>query len=295
MRVVSRILIAILAVAILAFGIVFLLGGRSLSRRMELPPEEFAVGTADSARLGEGQRLATVYQCRSCHGEKLSGTSFIEGMPFMNLPAPNLTAGGIGATLTDLQWERAIRHGVGADGRSLLIMPVEAFTGLSDDDLGAIVAYLRTLPAESTELISRSVGPAGRAAALFAPGSIMPGRLIDHAAPHPGGSAAGPGTVAHGEYLGRMCRACHGADYGGMKLAFADGILAPDLTARNGAGMSAWTEEQFVAAMRQGVRPDGRALSEVMPWRAFGQYSPEELGALWQYLTTLPPATSVVK
>ncbi|MEZ4455109.1 MAG: c-type cytochrome [Gemmatimonadales bacterium] len=294
MRIVSRILIAVLAVAILAFGIVFLLGGRSLGRHMELPPEEFAVGAADSARVAEGQRLTTVYQCRSCHGENLSGTSFIEGMPFMNLPAPNLTAGGIGGTLTDLQWERAIRHGVGADGRSLLIMPVEAFTGLSNDDLGAIVAYLRTLPAESTDLVGRSVGPAGRAAALFAPGSIMPGRLIDHAAPHPAGSVEA-GTLARGEYLGRMCRACHGADYGGMKLAFADGTAAPDLTARNGAGMSGWTEEQFVAAMRQGVRPDGRVLSEVMPWRAFGQYSAEELGALWEYLKSLPPATSVVK
>jgi mono/diheme cytochrome c family protein len=290
-RIMLRILLAVLGVAVLAFGVVYVLGGRAIRRAPALPPETFVVGTADSTVLAEGARLATVYQCTECHGEGLNGTDFLKGMPFMNLPAPNLTPGRAGGPLSDEQWERAVRHGVGPDGRPLLIMPSEAFTGLADADLAAIVSYARSLPASDPPLMSRSVGPAGRAAALFAGASVMPSRTIDHRARHPA-SVVADGSAGHGEYLARACRACHGPDYGGMILTFADDLKAPDLTPRNPTGLSSWSEADFLRAMKEGVRPDGRTLSVVMPWRAFGQYSPEELAALWRYLRSLPAATS---
>ncbi len=51
---------------------------------------------------------------------------------------------------------------------------------------------------------------------------------------------------------------------------------------------TAWSEEDFFTAMRSGVTPDGRQMSEDMPWRTFGQISEDELKSLWLYLQSLP-------
>ena len=82
--------------------------------------------------------------------EALSGQS--ETVPgFMTLSFPNLTAGagGVGATNTDEDWVRAIRHGVGHDCRGLAIMPARFFYYLSDEDLGALYAYLKKSAVDS--------------------------------------------------------------------------------------------------------------------------------------------------
>lgn len=71
------------------------------------------------------------------------------------LPAPNLTAGkgGIGATYTDADWERAIRHGIGGDNRVLAIMPSNYFSHYSDADLAAVIAYLKTFPPVDSDFL----------------------------------------------------------------------------------------------------------------------------------------------
>ena len=70
----------------------------------------------------------------------------------LSIPTPNLTsgAGGVGATNTDEDWVRAIRHGVGHDGRALWVMPSLSFSRLSDEDLGALIAYLESRPQSIT-------------------------------------------------------------------------------------------------------------------------------------------------
>jgi cytochrome c553 len=291
MRILVRVLLGVLTVALIAVGVVLVLGSRAAAERVELPKEDFAAGPSDSSTIAEGDRLVTLYQCRDCHGAHLEGTDFVKGMPFANIPAPNLTAGGIGPSLSDVQWEGAVRHGIGADGRRLFIMPSEAFAGLANSDLSAIIVYARSLPAEQSMLVERSIGPAGRAAALFAPASVMLSHVIDHGARHPA-SSPDQSSTDYGAYLARACVACHGADYGGTSLAFANDLRASDLTPRNATGVSSWSEEQFVRAMKEGVRPDGTKLSDVMPWRAFGQYTPAELGALYRFMKSLSPARS---
>jgi len=59
----------------------------------------------------------------------------------------NLTSGlgGIGSVFTDTDYVRAIRHGIGRDNKSLLIMPSEQYNRISDEDLGALIAYLKTV------------------------------------------------------------------------------------------------------------------------------------------------------
>jgi hypothetical protein len=79
------------------------------------------------------------------------------------LVGPNLTSGGRGAELDARDWERAVRHGVRRDSTSLLIMPAHEFTGMADDDLSAIVAYARNLPAVRVVPPSTRAGPVVRA------------------------------------------------------------------------------------------------------------------------------------
>jgi hypothetical protein len=82
--------------------------------------------------IARGEHIATIRMCGYCHTETLSGQS--ETVPgLLTLTFPNLTAGagGVGATNTDEDWVRAIRHGVGHDGRGLVTMPARFFTTLA--------------------------------------------------------------------------------------------------------------------------------------------------------------------
>ena len=87
---------------------------------------------------------------------------------------PNLTRGrgGVGATFTDADFVRAIRHGVDPSGRQLLIMPSDDYNHFSDADLGAIIAYVRSLPPINTSLPSNDIRTLGLI--LFAPRPVTP-------------------------------------------------------------------------------------------------------------------------
>lgn len=102
-----------------------------------------------------------------------------------------------------------------------------------------------------------------------------------------GASASAPSgtTQAVSDALARKhnCQACHGQGLRGQQLG---ALRAPDLTSSGIAG--AWSEAQFIAAMRTGQRPDGSRISDAMPWRAIGKASDEELQQLWAYLRSLP-------
>ena len=105
-------------------------------------PLTTAISSGDIER---GRHLvAAVGQCSECHGKNLGGTLMIDDPLLGRLVAPNLTSGtnGVGATLTDIDWVRAIRHGVGPDGKGLKIMPSGAYYIFSDSDLAAVIAYM---------------------------------------------------------------------------------------------------------------------------------------------------------
>lgn len=175
---------------------------------------------SDEAALARGAHIANAISlCTDCHGQSLEGAVFMDEPPIGRVVAPNLTGGqgGIGGTYTDEDWIRAIGHGVGGDGRTLVIMPSNAFARLSDNDLGALVAYLKSVPPVDNELPAREI--------IF-PGTIfmgvlgygeLPVSLIDHntvqtvSDPVPGDAAA------QGEYLSHIggYTECHGARLAG--------------------------------------------------------------------------------
>ena len=209
----------------------------------------------------------------------------------LTLSVPNLTsgAGGVGASNTDEDWVKAIRHGVGQDGRGLVLMPSSAWYYLSDDDLGDLVAYLKSLPSVDNEMPPTDLGPIGRVMLALGqlPPEIIPNAtVIDHDGPRP--VAPEPGvTVEYGKYLATTCALCHGSNFNGKTISEGGPkYLAPNLTP--GGEVAFWSEEQFIATMRTGITPGGKQLKDVMPWKYFGQMTDDEQKAVWLYLQSLP-------
>lgn len=247
---------------------------------------------SDEAALARGEHLANVVSlCTDCHQAGLRGQIFMNEAPIGLIVAPNLTSGqgGIGGIMTDEAWIRAIRHGVGHDGRTLGIMPSNAFAHLSDADLGALIAYVKSVPPADNELPARNI--------MF-PGTILfgvlgygdlPLSLIDHDA---AASVTAPPegvTLEYGVYLTNIagCTECHGARLAG--LVDENGPPpGPNLTPTGDLG--SWSEEDFMNTLRTGTTPKGKNLDpEMMPWPWFARMTDDELQAIWLHLQALEP------
>ncbi|HEX6940424.1 MAG TPA: c-type cytochrome [Longimicrobiales bacterium] len=247
----------------------------------------------DSAGVARGRHVAlAIGKCADCHGSDLGGKVLFEDPALGVVAASNLTTGvgGIGGAYTDEDLVRAIRHGVRPDGRPLVFMPSNEFYYLDDRDLGALIAYLRSLPPVDRTLPETRIGPLARA--LYVAGrldAMIPAAMIDHDAPRPRPVPPGP-TAEYGEYLANAggCKGCHGEGLSGGRIPGTppDFPAATNLTP---AGIGSWTEQDFFAAMRQGRRPDGTAIDPRMPWPYTAHLSDDELRALWLYLRAVPP------
>lgn len=266
----------------------FVVSSRHLNERPEIEAHALDIATADVA---QGERLAGAYGCRDCHGDNLAGTMLIDEMPMARLAAPNLTPGRRDGPFTPAELEVAIRHGVGADGRTLFIMPSQEYVYLSDRDVTDLIAYLQSLPAISDTLPERQFGPVGRG--LVALGKVQPVTdLMPPDARHLDAPAMEP-TAELGYYLTRLCTSCHGAQLAGAPAAQPGAPAGTNLTPAGNLGN--WTYEQFVAVLKTGVTPDGRQLDPMfMPWTALSHMNDTEMQAIWAYLTSLEPVTSPV-
>ncbi len=264
---------------------------RELRRVHPAPEESFTAAAPDSALLARGEHLArAVGSCVMCHGEDLGGMVVADAGPMGWLAGPNLTRGrgGVGATLSDADWERAIRHGIRANGRSLILMPSEAFVHFSDQDLSALVAFLKQLPPVDRELEPTHLRPIGRA--LLAAGKLP--LLVANLTPRiPHVPAVLPDTTAtYGRYLASVagCHGCHGEGLSGGRLGGGPPD-APPSSNLTPSGLVGWSEADFVRALREGIRPAGTPINETMPWRGLGRMTDAELRALWRYLQSVPP------
>jgi len=286
-RLVVSSLAVIVALAAVALVAVYLLSERRISATYDFPSQSVVVPT-DAASVARGEHIVqAIGTCVVCHGED-SGGAVYSDVPFVGIVAgPNLTKGrgGIGGALSDEDWVRALRHGVRGDGTSLIAMPSEVFTHFSDDDLGAVVAYLKQLPPVDREVPSTRFRFGGRILLVLGQLNILTAPKTRHEATT--GIAQAP-TAEYGAYLARIggCAGCHGYGLSGGRVAGPPDLpLAANITR---AGIGSWTEADFVTVMRSGRRPDGRMLDEFMPWRQYGQMSDLELHALWLYLESVP-------
>ena len=267
------------------------------------------------ARLERGRYLVTSAQtpCILCHspldssggelkvkeGMMLAGRNWEpDGAPFVT--APNLTPDpetGAG-TWTDDQLARAIREGIGHDGRTLFpIMPYTRYRNMSDEDLASIIVFLRSVPAIKNPL----------------PPSNVPfplNRLIN-SAPEPveGAVTADLSTPEkRGKYITTLavCEDCHtpADDQGNVvaNMAFAGGTTMKYGATNYGAsanltpsvnGIPYYTEELFIETIRTG-KVRSRQLSAMMPTRYFKDFTDQDLKDVFAYLKSLKPVDHVV-
>lgn len=288
-KIIGIVLLSVFGLIVIAIGAIYLVSGNHLKRVYAITPPPLAI-SADSATIARGRHLATVrLGCTECHGPDLAGKIAVDAMPFGKFVATNLTAGtgGVGKTYSDVDFIRAIRSGVRPDGKPLVFMPSNAYAPLSGEDIAAVVAYVRSVPAVDKELPPSVVGPVARMLIATGAAPLVPAEVVDHSAPYP--AAIPPGATAeYGGYLVATgaCQECHGADLTGGKIA--GGPDAPPARNITPAGIGNWSEADFLRAFREGKRPDGTPIHPFMPWQSMGKMTDEELLAIYQYLKTVP-------
>ena len=268
-----------------------------LGKMYEVTPAAIQIPT-DSASISEGKRLANIH-CTGCHGKDLGGTAFFEDASLGSIPASNLTAGkgGKGSVYTETDFVRAIRHGVKKDGTPAFVMPSKEFQYLSDEDLGAIVAYVKSVPsvdkswpAPHLTFMAKALAGAG----VF--GDAINAENIKHQDITKVSAPTKAATVEFGEYLVKIggCKSCHGEQLNGFKGGEPGAPIAPNLTP--GGAWGKWNEAQFMQTLRTGTTPDNRKLDpKFMPYEGFGQMTNEELSAIFKYLQSQPKLADAIK
>ncbi len=256
-----------------------------------------------AARLKRGEYLATgLLECFMCHSErdwKLPGAPPITSMlgsgkilyedSTMRIAPPNITPDketGAG-TWTDDMFARAIREGVGHDGRALsLDMPYINFKRLSDEDLASVIVYIRSLPPV------HNVVPATKISAGYRSWLEKLLRPITEPVLAPDFS----NQKKLGNYLVKLagCVDCHtlrqdyspGAYAGGNLIDHGHGKAFSLNITPDPSGM-VYGPEGFIFVMRTGK---GGTLSDNMPWIAFKNINDDDLKDIYTYLRTIPPS-----
>ncbi|MBK8504772.1 MAG: c-type cytochrome [Saprospiraceae bacterium] len=268
----------------------------------------------DSTVIARGKYLAFgPAHCATCHVPMdkimavengleipLSGGWELEFPGFGNFRAPNLTPDtetGIGK-LTDADLARSIRHSVGSDGR--LIFPFMSFQEMSDEDLTAVISFLRSQEPVSHLVPRTEYGLLGKALVAF--GLLKP----EGPKNTPQKAVVRDSIAEYGKYLTyhvANCRGCHtemdvntgqyiGADFSGGTLfepdAFSNGYshMSPNLTPDPNTGViTKWSEDQFLTRFTTGRIHEGSP----MPWGAFSNMDSTDLKAIYRYLHSLQP------
>ena len=279
----------VLSIAVIIGGLLgfALIGSAYRLERKHVVAATPVTSPSDSASLARGGHLYQSIGCATCHASDGGGALYLDAGPIGLAVGTNLTRGrgGVGADRTDIDLVRAIRHGVRRDSSSLILMPSEVYVHLTDEDLGAIIGYVRQLRPVDRELPATHLRLLGRAL-------LSTGKLNLLAAPKtpafadPAGVSPGP-TAAYGRYLADIasCRSCHGSALTGRPMGAPGAPRSSNLTP---AGLSGWTERDFFTAMREGRRPGGSILHGIMPWKEFRHMTDDDLSALWQYLQSVP-------
>ncbi len=250
----------------------------------------------DASLVERGRYLATIGICDSCHtpqdaqGAPLKGMELAGGHRVGGLLSSNITPDeetGIGAW-TDQQIIDAIRNGKRPNGETVRPpMGVFFYRNISDADMAAIVAYLRSVPAvrNRVERLESRVP-----ATALAP--VQTVSAPDRSDKRDYGKYIGE-TIAH-------CYQCHTPRKDGLPDAARWGAGGNAYTARGGGQVTApnitqtnlasWTDEQVKQAITKGVRPDGSTLAAVMDFDRYARFSAGDLDALVAYMRTVPAA-----
>jgi mono/diheme cytochrome c family protein len=279
-------------------------------------PRPAIVASTDPAVIAHGEYIFNaVAHCSICHGPKTprptrgdrlpmaGGLTFRAG-PFGTFIARNLTSDretGLGAQ-SDADLARAIRSAVDHQGRFLPFMKL-GVGPIADQDLTALISYMRTFPPVRREEEPEVWGLAGKylAATKLKPAAQVPPPYVA-AAPEP--SAARGAYLANGPAACRFCHTKHDTMAGFVETSvpFSGGdvqsdstdptseIQAPNLTPDPGSSpIAGWDEATFLARFRGGKVFPGSG----MPWEHFAEMTDADVRSLYRYFRSLPPVRGV--
>jgi hypothetical protein len=302
------VVVAIVLIVVIGVGAVKVLGPRAFlgPRSRELTSRTFEV---TPARLERGNYLANSIGCLYCHSPHdwskrddpiLPGmTGSGQQLPYTDLPgkvfAPNLTPDkdtGAG-NWTDDMLARAIREGIGHDGRALFgIMPFAHYRNMPDEDLASIIVYLRSLPAVRNSLPQTEI--------------IFPVKYIIRNGPQPLTTPVPPPDVSDPVKRGRFlvnltgCTDCHtpvdnhhmpisGMEFsGGQVFHTSWGTVTSANLTPDPSGIPYYDEPMFIKNIRTGT-VGARELNKTMPWSVLRNMTDEDLAGMLAYLKTLKP------
>ncbi|MFT2008464.1 c-type cytochrome [Pontibacter sp. 13R65] len=278
-----------------------------------------------SALVARGKYLANhVTVCIDCHSERdwtrfsgpvkphtegKGGEQFNQEMGFPGtFYARNITSDpqtGIG-NWTDGEIYRAITTGVSRNGEPFFpVMPYQSYGKMTDADVRALIAYIRTLPPIKNEV------PASKA--------DFPMNLILRTMPAnntPTPETALNSIESKGKYLTTIgaCADCHtprekgtpieGMEFaGGMEFKMPNGVLrSANITPDKNTGIGSWTEEAFVKRFKDAASPEAMAttldegsFNTIMPWSMYGGMEENDLRAIYRYLMTVEPKASKIE
>ncbi len=258
-------------------------------------------------RVARGKRWASML-CAECHGNprtgQLTGADMRIDDEFGKIFSLNITqhpVKGIGQW-TDGEIAYLIRTGVARDGRYTPPWMAK-LPHMSDEDLHSIIAFLRS---DDPMVKAADVDDYPSQPNLI---SKVLATLVFKPYPYPTKPITAPplsDKVAYGQYLvyNLDCYTCHSADFkkinpldppasagflaGGNPINDYDNrlVYSSNLTMDEETGLGKWTEDEFVRALRYGVRPDNTAIR--YPMSAYPALSDEEARAIWAYLQTVP-------
>ncbi len=248
---------------------------------------------ADSASIRRGNILTTAL-CTNCHGSDLGGIEIFNKPRVGIIYSRNITPGGETKNFSDADWINAIRFGVREDGTPLFVMPSkDDYNKMSDDDLGCMIAYLKTIKPSDKNWPLNAHGLTFYGKIFMQTGglghSIFSAEKIDMNDNSPRTSPAKKETAEYGGYLVSLsdCKYCHGPELnGGVDTGTTD-PPAPNITP--GGNLGNWNMEQFIKTIRLGVTPSGKHLNPgYMPWTSIAAFQDTELKAIYAFLKSQP-------
>jgi len=263
--------------------------------------------SADSAVIARGKHLViSVAHCTDCHSPSnadsllsLGQDPVLSGGIAFNLPvgtiySANITADsvyGIGR-FTDAEITRALRYGVHPDGT--VVYDFMPFHNLSDEDLTAVLSYLRTQKPLAYKKPANQLNLIGNVVKAFLIKPVGPSETI-------AATVKPDTTAAYGKYLVLNvgnCSGCHTNEASVVSIPVSylagggpmeHGLVPPNLTPDSTGRIFGWSQQTFINRFRMGKLNN----NSVMPWQSFKRMNNTELTAIYNYLHSIKPVKTV--
>lgn len=261
----------------------------------------------DSSVIARGKHLVfSSAHCINCHNNNNPDSLFMQGehvplsgavafrLPVGTIYSKNITPDnetGIGK-YSDQEIARALRYGVKPDGR--VVFDFMPFHNMSDEDLTAVISYLRVQEPVYNKVPGNELNFIGKAVNAFMVKPVGPDGEVPK-------TVVKDTSAAYGKYLAisiAECKGCHtqrdmagkfiGEPFGGG--AEIEGYITPNLTPDPSGRISKWTKENFINRFRQGKLIPGTP----MPWNSYARMTDDELTAIYNFLKTTAPVKTII-